>query len=75
MQDIDTPVACAPKARTDYELRFASLFDAGRGFSFACDAHGRIDLDALSERARERYFYARALVGQDFAQPVVQPVR
>ena len=45
-----------------------------RPLAFACDAQGRIDLDRLSERARERYLYARALVGRDFAQPEVQRV-
>jgi hypothetical protein len=50
-------------ARGAFELRFRSLFREGRAMAFACDAHGRIDLDRLSERARERYLYARALVG------------
>jgi hypothetical protein len=57
-----------------FELRFRSLFDAGRALAFACDAQGGIDLDRLSERSRERYLYARALVGRDFAQPEVLPV-
>lgn len=72
MDAVLTPAAAAPAA---YELRFASLFHEGRGFAFACDADGRIDLDTLSERARDCYLYARALVGQDFARPVVQRVR
>ncbi|HET9820535.1 MAG TPA: hypothetical protein VFQ16_01795 [Burkholderiaceae bacterium] len=62
-------------AQAVYELHFSSLFHEGRGYAFACDADGRIDLDTLSERARACYFYARALVGQDFARPVVQRVR
>ncbi|MES2958764.1 MAG: hypothetical protein V4792_11280 [Pseudomonadota bacterium] len=57
-----------------YELRFRSLFHEGRAFAFACDGLGRIDLDRLSERARERYLYARALVGREFAWPAVQAV-
>jgi hypothetical protein len=56
-----------------FELRFRSLFDSGRALAFACDAQGRIDLDRLSEKARERYLYARALVGRDFATPEVTP--
>ena len=57
-----------------FELRFRSLFDSGRAFAFACDAQGRIDLDRLSDQARTRYLYARALVGRDFATPEVLPV-
>ena len=64
----------AAAACAHYELRFRSLFHEGRALAFACDADGRIDLDHLSERARERYLYARALVGRDFAQPEVLPV-
>jgi hypothetical protein len=60
--------------RGAFELRFRSLFHDGRALAFDCDAQGRIDLDRLSERARERYFYARALVGRDFAQPEILPV-
>jgi hypothetical protein len=29
-----------------YEMRFRSLFDAGRGLAFPCDAQGRVALDA-----------------------------
>ena len=57
-----------------FELRFRSLFDSGRALAFACDAQGRIDLDRLSDKARARYLYARALVGRDFATPEVLPV-
>jgi hypothetical protein len=58
---------------TQYELRFQSLFNSGRGFAFPCDPHGRVDLDQLSEQARNNYFYARAVVGREFAVPAVQP--
>jgi hypothetical protein len=56
-----------------YELRFISLFDSGRGFAFPCDPQGRVDLDRLSERARNNYLYARAVVGRELAVPAVQP--
>ena len=46
---------------TQFELRFQSLFDNGRGFSFPCNPKGQVDLDRLSERARNNYFYARAV--------------
>ena len=39
------------------ELRFQSLFDAGRSYAFPCDAAGRVDMDALSDKARENYLY------------------
>ncbi len=55
-----------------YELRFHSLFDPGRSFCFPCDPQGHVDLDALSERARNNYLYSRAAVGHDLASPVVR---
>lgn len=58
------PAAC-------FELRFQSLFHAGRGLCFPCDAQGRVDLDALSDRARANYLYARAVVGREFGMPRV----
>ena len=57
---------------SDCELRFESLFVGARGMAFPCDTKGRVDLDALSERARHNYFYARALMGREFAFPVVR---
>lgn len=55
-----------------YQLRFASLFQAGRGFAFPCDEKGLVDLDAMSERARNNYFYARAMIGKELAMPAVE---
>lgn len=63
-----------PAHLTAYELRFASLFDAGRGFAFPCDAAGRVPLDQLSERARNNYFFARSVIGRDVAHPAVLAV-
>ena len=56
-----------------FELRFQSLFDEGRAFAFPCDAAGHVDMDALSERARQNYFYARAVIGLEVAMPAVRP--
>lgn len=56
-----------------YELRFQSLFDEGRGLAFECDAGGHVDLDRMSERARANYFYARTVIGREFAIPRVEP--
>ncbi|HEY6135631.1 MAG TPA: hypothetical protein VIW70_16775 [Rubrivivax sp.] len=54
-----------------YEMRFRSLFDEGRGLSFPCDAQGHVPLDTLSERARNNYLYARAVVGREYFLPEV----
>jgi hypothetical protein len=61
----------ASPASMRYELRFESLFDSGRGLSFPCDAGGSVALDSLSERARNNYIYARAVVGREYATPCV----
>jgi len=55
-----------------YRLCFRSLFDAGRGYAFPCDDEGHVDLDTLSEQARNNYFYARAMVGRELSQPAVE---
>ena len=55
-----------------YQLRFQSLFHSGRGFAFPCDPSGQVDLDRMSERARNNYFYARAMVGRELAAPAVE---
>jgi hypothetical protein len=56
-----------------FELRFQSLFSEGRALSFPCDDVGRVSIDRLSERARLNYLYARAVVGREYAVPVVRP--
>lgn len=54
-----------------YEIRFQSLFNEGRALTFPCDAHGKVDMDNLSDRARINYLYARAVVGREYATPAV----
>lgn len=54
-----------------YELRFQSLFHEGRGYAFPCDEAGHVDIDALSERARLSYFYARTVIGREVTMPAV----
>ena len=58
-----------------YELRFCSLYRPGRGYTFPCDAAGRVDMDALSDGERDSYLYARALIGSELAMPAVFPDR
>jgi len=55
-----------------YEIRFQSLFNEGRALSFPCDAEGHVVLDSLSDRARDNYLYARAVVGREYAFPCVR---
>ena len=54
-----------------FEVRFSSLFKPGRALAFPCDAQGHVDLDALTERARNNYLYARATVGREHCAPRV----
>ena len=56
-----------------YEIRFQSLFNAGRALSFPCDPEGHVDCDALSEHALLNYLFARAMVGREFPMPAVRP--
>ena len=58
--------------RPQFELRFQSLFDSGRGYAFPCGPTGEVDLDGLSERARSNYLYARAMVGRELAFPALR---
>ena len=56
---------------SQFQLCFRSLFNSGRGFSFPCDPNGRVDLDELTDRARNNYLFARAMVGREFSTPAV----
>lgn len=57
--------------RCHFEIRFPSLFRQGRAFAFPCDADGHVDMDTMSERARNNYLFANAMVGREFAAPLV----
>jgi hypothetical protein len=70
MNDSSTFAACECR----YELRFSGLFNRGRGYAFPCDADGHVDVDELSDRGRDNYFYARAVVGTELSAPVVAPI-
>ena len=60
-----------PRRTSHCELRFQSLFNAGYAYAFPCDAAGSVDLDSLSDKARKNYFYARILIGREFANPTI----
>ena len=59
--------------RSAFQLRFQSLFSEGRAYAFPCDASGHVDMDALGERARTNYLYARTVIGREVSMPKVQP--
>jgi hypothetical protein len=61
---MNSPLHCA-----DFEIRFDNLFQVGRWLAFPCDASGHVDIDALSERARVNYLYARAMIGREYSAP------
>lgn len=54
-----------------YELRFTSLFNRGRGYAFPCDAEGCVEMGTLSDHGRSNYLYARVVVGNELAIPIV----
>ena len=56
-----------------YEIRYQPLSGRGPELSFPCDAEGHVPLDSLSDRARNNYLYARAVVGREYAAPAVLP--
>ena len=63
--------ACLDDAQ--FELRYRSLSPHRCGYAFPCDATGRVNIDGLSDEARENYLYARAMVGFDLQHPQVLP--
>ncbi|HEX2543674.1 MAG TPA: hypothetical protein VHL79_02275 [Ramlibacter sp.] len=68
---MDTSWTEAAASGRQYELRFAGLYNMGRGYAFPCDPQGNVDVAMLSERARANYLRARAAVGRDFFPPVM----
>jgi hypothetical protein len=54
-----------------HELRFRSLFNAGRGYAFPCDEAGRVCAEALTQAARDSLARARRQVGSELASPEV----
>lgn len=59
----------------EFRLCFRSLFNQGRGFAFPCDMKGQVDMDHMSETARNNYFFARGMVGRDLSPPAVEATR
>jgi hypothetical protein len=63
-----------PAEAATYELRYSSLLEQDRVFAFPCDELGHVDIDTLDTHTRLNYFYARTVIGREFARPVVAPV-
>jgi len=56
----------------EFEVHFRSLLRRGLELIFPCDREGRVDLDALSDRAKTNYLFARAMVGREYESPAVR---
>ena len=69
-----TETGTVPEQYVCYELRFTGLSSGQRGYAFACDQTGRVDIDELADRDRANYFYARSVVGRVLRTPVVAMV-
>lgn len=65
-----TTVASAPEPT--HLLHFEPLAYQGTGLDIPCDPQGRVGLDALGDKLRNDYFFARALIGCLFARPIVR---
>ncbi len=55
---------------SSHEITYRALF-RGPSLCFPCDEQGEVELDSLSDSARENYLYARAVVGLEYAYPSV----
>lgn len=60
-----------PSAAPTHYLLFGGLFPTVRSLLFPCDSGGHVEMDEMSEHARENYLFARAVVGCDYRVPVV----
>jgi hypothetical protein len=70
----DTPRPSTDLDQARYELRYRALSPHACSYAFPSDASGHVHLDLLSERARENYLCARAMVGYDLLRPRVPTV-
>ena len=58
---------------SSHVIRYQPLSGREPELAFPCDARGRVEMDALSDRARNNYLYARAVVGRVYAAPAILP--
>ena len=59
-------------AHAQFQLCFLSLFGHGRAYAFPCDPKGRVDMDQLTDRMRNNYLFARAMVGRELQVPEIR---
>jgi hypothetical protein len=62
----------SPSNSCEHQLLYASLLPQGRGVSIPCDAQGKVHMDELSEHLKNAYLGARALVGREYALPIME---
>jgi hypothetical protein len=72
IQEVTMNIPASTWSHVSHQLRYSASRDSRRGLAFPCDANGRVDIDSLSEAARNDYFYARTVVGREFNRPCVQ---
>jgi hypothetical protein len=60
------------RAQRDFRDPVPVTLHRSRGLAFPCDASGQVNLDALSDRGRNNYLFARAMVGREFSTPDVR---
>lgn len=71
----DAPEGLGPSpAPSIHLLHFEPLTAGDAGLDIPCDPQGRVGLDALGEKLRNDYFFARTLIGRLFAAPTVRQV-
>ena len=59
-------------AACSHELIFGSLRAHAPNIFVPCDESGKVDIDSLSQRMRDTYFWARAMIGREYSYPAVQ---
>lgn len=57
-----------------HELLFGSLYAHGPNIVVPCNETGNVDIDSLSQRMRDTYFWARAMIGREYLYPAVRIV-
>ena len=60
------------QAQPAHLLHFEPLTAGDAGLDIPCDPQGRVGLDALGEKLRNDYFFARTLIGRLFAAPTIR---
>ncbi|MEO6279617.1 hypothetical protein [Roseateles sp.] len=76
MFSIPNPTASrANAAKPTHLLHFEPLTVGDAGLDVPCDPQGRVGLDALGDKLRNDYFFARTLIGRLFAAPTVRHAR